>query len=238
MTNFEQALIEKIEYLLALEVGDISRLKGIEKGIIENKNPHNSDIRYVEELMQKNPSKLTERFDENNFSRKDNQCWKCSEEIITSAKFCSFCGVNQNKKIADLNEDISKRKNRKFNPLRKFSNFHSYKILAIIGGVAALIPILIGIASIERIFELTEFYTGSDFSSFESVIILSGIVSYILSLAVIAISILIKKPKKAGEFLIYLSFGILIFSILSGVVGFVIILFAGILARKKKDFSN
>lgn len=238
MTNLEQSLIEKIEYLLALEVGDILRLKSMEKRIIENKKPYDSDIQYVEELIQKNPSKLTERFDENHFSIKNDLCWKCSEEIITSAKFCSFCGVNQNQKTSETDEDFSRIKNSKYNPLRKFSNFQSYQILAVIGGVAALIPILIGISNIERIFELTEFYTGRDFSPLNSVIVSSGIVSYILSMVAIVISFLIKKPKKVGIYLIYLSFGILIFSILSGVVGFVIILLAGLLARKKENFQN
>ena len=240
MTNFEQSLIEKIEYLLALEVGDISRLKSIEKSIIENKKPYNSDIQYVEDLIKENPSKITERFDEDNFSKTDNLCWNCSKEIIPPGKFCPSCGVNQDQEISDLDEVVSKKINGKYNPFRKFSNFQFYKLLAIIGGVAALIPILIGISNIERIYEIAEFYTGRDFSSFNSVIIASGIVSYILSLVTIAISFLIKEPKKVGIFLIYLSFGILIFSILSGVIGFVFILIAGLLARKKgnKNWFN
>ena len=233
MTNFEQSLIEKIEYLLALEVGDISRLKSIEKSIIENKKLYNSDIQYVEELLQKNPGKFTERFDENHLSKKDIPCWTCSEEVEPSAKFCSFCGANQNQTISDFDKVNSNVINRKNIPRRIILNFHSYQILAIIGGLAALIPILIGILNIERIFELTEFYTGRDFSSFDLAIISSGVVSYILCLLVIVISFLIKEPKKVGRFLIYLSFGILIFSILSGIIGFGIILFAGILALKK-----
>jgi hypothetical protein len=233
MTNFEQSLIEQIEYLLALKVGDISRLKNIEKSIIENKKLYNSDIQYVEKLVQKNPSKLTERFDEDHLSTKNKSCLVCSEEIEVSAKFCSFCGASQNQTNLDSDDISSGKANRKNKPFRKILNFHAYQILGIIGGLAALIPILIGISNIERVFELAEFYTGRDFSSFDLAIISSGVVSYILCLLVIVISFLIKEPKKVGRFLIYLSFGILIFSILSGAVGFVIILFAGILALKK-----
>lgn len=237
MKNFEQSLIEKIEYLLAIEVGDISRLKSIEKNIIENKKLYNPDIQYVEGLVQKNPSKITERFDEN-YSRKNNLCWKCSEEIITSARFCSQCGADQNQKISNLDENFKGIINRKYYPTRIISKLHSYQLLAIIGGLAALIPILIGVSSIERIFELTEFYTGRDISSFYFAFISFGVVSGILCLLVIGFSFWIKKPKKVGKFLIYSSFGILIFSILSGMVGFAIILFAGLLARKKEDFQN
>jgi hypothetical protein len=234
MTNFEQTLIEKIEYLLALEVGDISRLKSLEKNIIENKKIYNSDIQYVEELIQKNPSKVTQKFDEDQLNQTNNPCLMCSEEIEASAKFCSFCGANQNQTMLDSDEVSSNRINKKNSFFKKILNFHSYQILAVIGAIAALIPILIGISNIERVFELTEFYTGRDFSSFDSAIISSGIVSYLLCLLVIAISFLVKNPKKVGGFLIYLSFGILIFSLLSGIVGFVIILFAGILAIKKE----
>lgn len=233
MTNFEQSLIEKIEYMLALGVGDISRLKSIEKSIIENKKIYNSDIRYVEELVKKNPSKLTQKFDEDHPSPKDKSCLVCSERIEESAKFCSFCGANQNKTISDFDEIDSSEINKKNIAVRTIFNFHAYQILAIIGGLAGLIPILIGILNIERIFELTEFYTGRDFASFDLAIISSAVVSYILCLLAIVISFLIKEPKKVGKFLIYLSFGILIFSILSGIAGFVIILFAGILALKK-----
>jgi len=162
----------------------------------------------------------------------------CTEEIEASAKFCSFCGANQNQTMLDSDEVSSSRINKKNSFFKKILNFHSYQILAVIGAIAALIPILIGISNIERIFELTEFYTGRDFSPFNSVITSSAIVSYFLCMVAIVISFLIKKPKKVGIYLIYLSFGILIFSILSGVVGFVIILLAGLLARKKENFQN
>ncbi|MDH3277061.1 MAG: zinc ribbon domain-containing protein [Nitrosopumilus sp.] len=236
MTNFEQSLIEKIEYLIALEVGDISRLKSIEKRIIENKKLYNSDISYVEELVQKNPSRLTERFGENYFSVADNKCWKCSEAITVSSNFCSFCGAKQNKKISNFNEPLS-NVDQKEHSGTIISAFYSYQFLALIGGLAALIPILISVANLERIFEIIEFYTGRDFSSFYFAFIALGVVSGILCLLAIVIPIRLKKPNKVGKFLIYLSFGILILSLLSGVMGFAIILFAGLLVRRK-DLQN
>ena len=113
MTNFEQSLIEKIEYMLALGVGDISRLKSIEKSIIENKKIYNSDIQYVEELIQKNPSKVTQKFDGDQLNQTNNPCLMCSEEIEASAKFCSFCGANQNQTMLDSDEVSSSRINKK-----------------------------------------------------------------------------------------------------------------------------
>ena len=70
--------------------------------------------------------------------------------------------------------------------------------------------------------------------SFYLAFISLGVISGILSLLVIVIAFRIKNPRKVGKFFIYLSFGILIFSLSSGIVGFAIILFGGILALQNK----
>lgn len=234
MTNFANSLLERIQGLIILEVGDISRLKHIEKSILENKTLYKSDIQYVEELEKKNSKNLLKNTTTNS-SNLESLCSMCGKTLVQSAKFCSFCGTNQTQ-ISDFDEAISRRSKREYNPIKIISSFHSYQLLAVLGGFAALIPILIGVSNIERIVELTEFYTGRDISNFIPVFILLGAISGTLCLLVIVIPFWIKKPKKVGKFLFYSSFGILIFSILSGIVGFVIILFAGIFALKKRRY--
>ena len=144
--------------------------------------------------------------------------------------------VCAHQKISDFEEAFSRRIKREYNPIKIISNFHTYQLLAVVGGFAALIPILMGISNIERILEIIEFYTGKDLSEFSVGFIALGVVSGILCSLVIAVSFLIKKPKKVGKFLFFSSFGILIFSIMLGIVGFPIILFAGILALKKRRY--
>jgi hypothetical protein len=236
MDNFSQSLLKKIKDLLNRGVGDISRLEHIKESIVEGKKLYNSDIQYVEELQKNNPGNQTENFDENHSSDTNNPCWKCGKELVKSASFCSFCGTDQNQKISDFEEAFSRRIKIEYNPITIISNFHSYQLLAVVGGFASLIPILIGISNIERILEIIEFYTGEDLSEFSVGFMALGVVSGILCLLVIVVPFWIKKPKKVGKFLFFSSFGILIFSIMLGVAGFPIILFAGVLALKKRRY--
>lgn len=236
MDNFSQSLLKKIKDLLNRGVGDISRLEHIKESIVEGKKLYNSDIQYVEELQKNKPGNQTENFDENHSSDTNNPCWKCGKELVKSASFCSFCGTDQNQKISDFEEAFSRRIKREYSPITIISNFHSYQLLAVVGGFASLIPILIGISNIERILEIIEFYTGEDLSEFSVGFMALGVVSGILCSLVIVVPFWIKKPKKVGKFLFFSSFGILIFSIMLGVAGFPIILFAGVLALKKRRY--
>jgi len=44
----------------------------------------------------------------------------------------------------------------------------------------------------------------------------------------------LKRPKQVGKFMFFSSFGVLIVSLLTGVVGFVLILAGGIIALKRR----
>lgn len=235
MGNFTQSILEKVENLLNQGIGDISRLEHIKDTIIENKKLYNSDIQYVKELEGKIQDSLTEN-SKDFVERPENSCWKCSKELAKSSEFCSFCGVKQNHEVSEFDQVLSRRIKREYNPIKIISNFHSYQILAVIGGLAALIPILISASYMERIIELIEFYTGQDLSGFFIAFMAIGVISGILCSVVIVVPFWIKKPKKVGRILFFSSFGILIFSIFVGIVGFVIILFAGILALKKRKY--
>jgi len=235
MSNFSKSLLKRIEILLDLRVGDISRLEHIRESIVENKKLYNSDIEYVEKLELHNLKNLSESSNEN-YSVSDRLCWKCNEKLSQSATYCSNCGADQNQKESDFDTVLSRRLKREYNPLKIISNFHSYQILAVIGSLVAFIPILIAISNIERILELIEFYTGRDFSEFLLGFLGIGFVSGVLCFLVIVVPFWIKKPKKVGKFLFYSSFGILIISLIVGIAGFPIILFAGILALKKRRY--
>ena len=227
-------LLKKIEDLLNCGIGDTTRLEHIKQTINENKKLYNSDIQYVNELAKKN----LEMPEENEvfFVKPHESCWNCKKELESLAKFCSFCGANQDLTNSEFSEVLSRRKKTEYNPLKIISNLHSYQILSIIGGISVLIPVLIALSSIERIFEVIEYYSNRDFSDFVIGITLLGGISTIWSILVMIIPFLIKKPKKVGKFLFFSAFGILFCSLMTGVVGFVIILFAGIFALKKRRY--
>ena len=235
MDGSTEDLLKKIEDFLSREIGDSTRLEHIRQSIIDNKKLYNSDIQYVIELERKN-SKLPEDTNEIYFVESQNSCWNCKKEMESSARFCSYCGTDQNLKKNDFAEVLSRRKKIEYNPFKIISNLHSYQILSVIGGLCALIPILISLLNLERIFEVLEFYSGRDFSDLYTGFVVLGIISGIWSLLVMIIPFWIKKPKKVGKFLFFSSIGILILSLMTGVVGFVIILFSGIFALKKRRY--
>ena len=235
MDNFTEDLLNKIKDLLNRGIGDVTRLEHISQSIIEKRKLYNSDIQYVKELWAKNSG--TNNDSEGVFFVKShNSCWNCEKELDTSSRFCSFCGANQDQENSEFSEVLSRRRRREYNPLKIISNLHSYQILAVIGGFCALVPVLIALLSLERILDVLEFYSGKNFSEFYIAFGALGTISGIWCSLVMIIPFLIKKPKKVGKFLFFSAFGILVFSLTVGVIGFVIILFAGIFALKKRRY--
>jgi len=229
-------LLEQIENLLNNNMGDSSRLEHIKKSITENKKIYNSDIQYVEELETKMTEKITKRPTEHHQDDFSILCWNCKKGLVQSSKFCSFCGVRQDQKDSKFIQCLSRQIRQENNPLKIISNFHSYQILAIIGGLAGMIPILIATSNIDRILEIINFYTGRDLSGFVDGFRAFGIISIGLCFFAVVVSFVIKKSKKVGRILFFLSFMILFFSLMVGVAGFAIILFAAIMALKKRRY--
>ena len=226
-------LLEKIERLLNDHMGDSSRLEHIRKSIVENKKIYNSDIQYVEELDTKRTEVLNvsdERHPDNSIT-----CWKCGKVLVQNSKFCSFCGVRLDKTGSKSVQGLS-RITQEYNSLKILSNFHSYQILAVIGGLAGMIPILIATSNIDRVLDVIAFYTGRDLSGFVDWFRALGILSAGLCFFAITASFIIKKSKKSGRILFFLSIAILISSLMVGVAGFVILLSAAIMALKKRRY--
>jgi len=99
-----------------------------------------------------------------------------------------------------------------------------------------MIPILIAISNMDLILEIIDFYTGRDLSGFVGGFRALGIISTGLCFFAIVISFVIKKSKRVGRILFFLSFMILIFSLLVGIAGFVILLSASIMALKNRRY--
>jgi len=221
-----------VELLINSGIGDVSRLTHIKNSIIEKKKVYNSDIEYVESLVDANFEKNEQPT--NDLEKTTINCPKCGTTILQSSNYCSFCGIPQ-QKYFDAEVFSSRFSSNSF-PFRFHFGVNSYQLLAILGGLAALIPSLVAVYTIQRILVSLESYTGRDLSGFTNLFIAAGIVTVVLCIFVIAISFLIKKPKKVGKILFFVSFPILIISLGVGIVGFTLILLAGIIALQRRHY--
>lgn len=222
-------LLEKIKELQGLGVGDSVRLEHLRNSVVENRKIYNSDLQYVHYLDD-----TTKRDTTKTVPRKENFCWKCDKDLLPQSKYCSFCGIDQSQQESDY--DVVTRKNREINPIKIILNIHSYQLLAVLGGLASLVPTLIAIVNLERIFELVQFYFGLNLSGYDAVLVGLGSVSIAISGLLMAIPFLIKKPKQVGKILFFSSFSVLVLSVITGVAGFAILLTAGILALKQRRY--
>ena len=227
------SLLNKVELLLNSGIGDVSRLIHIKTSILEKKKVYNSDIEYIESLIETHFKKNEEPTHEPEITKTFN-CPKCENTISQSANYCSFCGIPQQKYFDG--EVFSSRFSSRAFPFRFNLGINFYQILAILGGLAALIPSLVAVYTIQRILVSLELYTGRDLSGFTNLFIAAGIAASVLCIFVIVISFLIKKPMKVGKILFFVSFAILIISLGVGVVGFALILLAGIIALQRRHY--
>jgi hypothetical protein len=225
-----ESFLDTIDILLNLQVGDLSRLEHVKRMILENKPLYTSDEKYVESLaeiyIKDHQTKEIE-------SPKLINCRNCSTSITEDAKFCTLCGTRQERTFQNYN--VTKIV-KKYNPLQFISKPNSYQSLTIFGGLMVMIPVLFIVARIEPFLDAINYETGSNLSGLVAVFISLGIISSILSTIAIAITFLVKNPKKVGRMLFFIAFAILITSILIGIVGFVVILISSNVAFKKRHY--
>lgn len=225
-----ESFLDTIDILLNLQVGDLSRLEHVKRMIQENKPLYTSDEKYVENLAK---IYINDHQIEETKTPKLINCRNCSTSITEDAKFCTLCGTRQERTFQNYNvTKIVKR----YNPFQFISRPNSYQSLAIIGGLLAMIPVLFIVARMEPLLDAINYETGSDLSGLATIFISLGIVSSILSAIAIAITFLIKNPKKVGRMLFFIAFAILTTSILVGIVGFVVILISSNVAYKKRHY--
>jgi hypothetical protein len=225
-----ESFLDTVNILLNLQVGDLSRLEHVKRMILENKPLYTSDEKYVENLAK---IYINDHQIEKTESAKLVNCRNCSTSIAEDAKFCTLCGTRQERTFQ--NYDVSKIVKR-YNPLQFISRPNSYQSLAIIGGLVAMIPVLFIVARIEPLLEAINYETGNDLSGLVTIFISLGIISSILSASAIAITFLIKNPKKVGRMLFFIAFAILVTSIFIGILGFVVILISSNRAYKKRHY--
>ncbi|MEJ2261464.1 MAG: hypothetical protein P8X83_07415 [Nitrosopumilaceae archaeon] len=230
MENSRIKLYKQIEKLIMMEAGDAQRLEHIKTSLEQNKRIYKSDVQYAIDLSVQNGIESPDISEEIFGSLKF--CKKCSGELVTNGKFCPYCGVEQDT-YSDFEEVLSRRK-----LLEKSRNIIArirlYQVLAVIGSISILIPVSIGVSSIDRIQELAVFYFDYDISEFANLLYGLGIISILWSLAIMTLPFVLKRPKQVGKFMFFSSFGVLIVSLLTGVVGFVLILAGGIIALKRR----
>ena len=230
--KFTDSFLDAVNILLNLEVGDTSRLEHVKRMILEDKPLYTSDQQYVENLAITYIKEYQTKTDVEQSKILVN-CRNCSTGIPQSAKYCTLCGTRQNREYDQYNMlKIAK----KYNPIHRISRPNSYQSLAIIGGLTAMIPVLFIVARMDPLLDAINYETGRDISEMAGIFIFLGILSSILSGIAIAITFLIKNPRKVGRILFFLSFAILLTSILVGVVGFVFVLIASNVAYKKRHY--
>jgi len=230
------SLLEQVDILLNMQVGDLIRLEYIKKMILDGKSLYSSDKQYVEHLSEKyihqeyqNPESYAPQ------KKFESKCWNCEKLLDASVIYCPVCGVKQIKQSFDI-PSVSRSSSNKFKPLNLIGKIGSYQILAVIGGLASLIPILYAASRLDDILYSIGYYTDSDISGISGLFIFAGVVSSLLCFFVMAIPFVIKNSRKVGRILFFSSFAILITSILTGIVGFVIILIASLVAFKKRRY--
>lgn len=93
-------IVDAVNALLRLDVGDPYRLEHIKQAYIENKTIWESDKKYLEKMKEKYLTRLhadTIETDENLEEILDNtqtiHCWKCGKKCLLKANFCMSCGA-------------------------------------------------------------------------------------------------------------------------------------------------
>lgn len=230
--KFTDSILDTVNILLNLQVGDTSRLEHVKRMILEDKPLYSSDRQYVSNLANIYIDYQTKTEDvADNAKTELAKCNNCGTGIPRLAKYCNLCGARQKREYSDIIK-IAKR----YNPLQVISRPNSYQTLAIIGGLTAMIPVLFIVARMDPLLEAINYETEMDLSEMAGFFVFLGIISSVLSAMSIGVTFLVKNPRKVGRILFFMSFGILTSSIMIGVVGFFFILLASNIAYKKRHY--
>ena len=91
-------VIDDVNALLKLGVGDPYRLEHIKQAYMENKTIWESDNKYLQRLKEKYLIKVKSKTQEDSDEQtpEDNQdiihCWKCGKKSPLGGNFCMMCG--------------------------------------------------------------------------------------------------------------------------------------------------
>ena len=93
-------VVDEINALLKLDVGDPYRLEHIKQTFIQNKKIWITDENYLKNLREKYLVKHTDTqtdkivFENEPESKETIHCWKCGKKSPLSANFCMICGTS------------------------------------------------------------------------------------------------------------------------------------------------
>jgi len=153
----DKDIVDDVNALLNLGVGDAYRLEHIKQSYIENKTIWITDENYLQHMrdkylikhsdIQTNPDESTEDSLE---KEKKVHCWKCGKKVSLGANFCMVCGSS----IFEVGSDSEKvREEISFNSKNKTKSI-GLKIPIMIG-IPILILVIIGGAYSQGFFDNT-----------------------------------------------------------------------------------
>ncbi len=163
-------VIDNVNALLKLGVGDPYRLEHIKQAYILNNIIWKSDNKYLEQLREKylvkhridqpdTESEIVEKTESESEDKDMIHCWKCGKKSPTRANFCMVCGasifeVGAEPKTADVQMPSARSKNQTKSIRLK---------IPILIGIPVLILIIIGGAYSQGFFDNTfEKYASDD----------------------------------------------------------------------------
>ncbi len=162
-------VIDNVNALLKLGVGDPYRLEHIKQAYILNNIIWKSDNKYLEQLREKylvkhridqpdTESEIVEKTESESEDKDMIHCWKCGKKSPTRANFCMVCGasifeVGAEPKTADVQMPSNSKNQRKSIGLK----------IPILIGIPVLILIIIGGAYSQGLLDNTfEKYSSDD----------------------------------------------------------------------------
>jgi len=225
---------------------DVEKLEYIKNVLEQNKKLYASDREYLKNLI-KQYSKENIQENLNNNSSKDkfksgksansntnySFCGKCGKKFGVKKNFCPNCGSSKN------NQNTSPLK-QNFNPnltqnisKQKHTGIKSYQILSVIGGVLGLFVILAHYAMFKFVdIMASSFGNGIENSSNQYISVALPLV-IIIYISCFIIPFVIKKTKIVGIYLIASALIVLIAYSFVAILGFALLLPAGIIALRK-----
>jgi F0F1-type ATP synthase membrane subunit c/vacuolar-type H+-ATPase subunit K len=178
-----QSLLDQVNILIKMKVGDAYRLEHIKLMLKQKRTVYGSDRVYLDHLIdeyieqiktQKQLSKIRDddpfegdtekiRSEENNDDESEDKiielehiyCWKCGKSIPVNSKFCLDCGSDIKK--PQIKEEIVKETHDKISDeiIEKKSNDGNKKNILIVVGVLAILAIIGGAVVMGGTFDKT-----------------------------------------------------------------------------------
>jgi hypothetical protein len=240
------SILDDVNNLLKSNKGDIGRLKHIKETLEQNKTLYSSDREYLQNLTEQYlQEKIQGKLDKNSFNdeltsdnpthlnQSESFCGKCGKKFSNENNFCPQCGSPKNNQYV-----LASEQSHDIHPIHKTSRqdntgIKSYQILAVIGGVLGLLVTLAFSLLYSFVDSLgSTFGRGFDESSkqYFSAAVPLVIIIYI---SCFIIPFVIKRTKIVGIYLIISSFIVIIASSYVGILGFALLLPAGIIALRK-----